>query len=380
MQIENFYIDLIQQHNERSERYQRLEESIIHEGLTEPDAEQRRKMHAARETEFLRLKRVKMGVNDFEPLKVIGRGAFGEVRLVQKKDSGYVYAMKMLRKTEMLRKEQVAHVRAERDVLVEADQKWVVKMYYSFQDARNLYLIMEFLPGDARGHIKLSDFGLCTGLKKAHRTEFYRNISNNSKNESSLILANPMDSRKRAKTWKQNRRALAYSTVGTPDYVAPEVFLKQGYTGSCDYWSLGVIMFEMLIGFPPFCSNTPEETFRKVMNFKDALCFPPEFPISSSAEDLIVQLCCDADIRLCNINDIKKHPFFVGIDWVHITERPAPYIPQVKNIDDTQNFDEFPDVKLEFPHVENDSQVQIHDWFFLNYTYKRFESLLSKFI
>merc|ERR1719427_2525269 len=84
---------------------------------------------------------------DFEMLKVIGRGAFGEVRLVQKKDTGHVYAMKMLRKKDMMEKEQVAHVRAERDILVEAENPWVVKMFYSFQDLYNLYLIMEFLPG-----------------------------------------------------------------------------------------------------------------------------------------------------------------------------------------------------------------------------------------
>lgn len=79
-------------------------------------------------------------MEDFEPLKVIGRGAFGEVRLVQKKDTGHVYAMKILRKMDMLEKEQVAHVRAERDILVEADHQWVVKMYYSFQVTRNAFL------------------------------------------------------------------------------------------------------------------------------------------------------------------------------------------------------------------------------------------------
>lgn len=109
--------------------------------------QEKRQQRAVKETEFLRLKRSRLGVEDFEPLKVIGRGAFGEVRLVQKKDTGHVFAMKILRKAEMLEKEQVAHVRAERDILVEADHQWVVKMYYSFQDAMNLYLIMEFLPG-----------------------------------------------------------------------------------------------------------------------------------------------------------------------------------------------------------------------------------------
>lgn len=210
-----------------------------------------------------------------------------------------MYAMKILRKADMLEKEQVlvfdmaqlknlfdlllsnlqvAHVRAERDILAEADHQWVVKMYYSFQDPVNLYLIMEFLPGgieniiemtqaevcmslfdvsgdmmtllmkrdtlseectqfyiaetalaidsihklgfihrdikpdnlllDARGHIKLSDFGLCTGLKKSHRTDFYRDLSQ--AKPSDFAPSNPMDSKRRAESWKKNRRALAY--------------------------------------------------------------------------------------------------------------------------------------------------------------------------
>ena len=93
------------------------------------------------------MKRSKLTVMDFIPLKVIGKGAFGEVRLVQKGDTGHVYAMKAVRKKEIVAKEQVAHVKAERDMLVVADHQWVVKMYYSFQDEEMLYLVMEFLPG-----------------------------------------------------------------------------------------------------------------------------------------------------------------------------------------------------------------------------------------
>merc|ERR1719150_3109884 len=202
----------------------------------------------------------------------------------------------------MVAKEQLAHVRAERDILVEADHTWVVKMYYSFQDPVNLYLIMEFLPGgdmmtllmkkdtlseecaqfyiaetalaidsihklgfihrdikpdnlllDARGHIKLSDFGLCTGLKKSHRTEFYRDLSqaspsdfvsspktsSSTETETNTKVFSASDSKRKAESWKRNRRQLAYSTVGTPDYIAPEVFQQTGYTSSCDWWSLG---------------------------------------------------------------------------------------------------------------------------------------------
>ena len=93
------------------------------------------------------MKRCKLSVKDFIPLKVIGKGAFGEVRLVQKADTGHVFAMKGLRKADIVAKDQVGHVKAERDLLVVADPQWVVKMYYSFQDEEMLYLVMEFLPG-----------------------------------------------------------------------------------------------------------------------------------------------------------------------------------------------------------------------------------------
>merc|ERR1719357_1877833 len=126
-------------------RQQKLEKVMDQEGLADEEKRVRRSQHARKETEFLRLKRTRIGRDDFESLKIIGRGAFGEVRLVQKKDTGHVYAMKMLRKKDMMEKEQVAHVRAERDILVEAENPWVVKMFYSFQDVYNLYLIMEFL-------------------------------------------------------------------------------------------------------------------------------------------------------------------------------------------------------------------------------------------
>ena len=111
-----------------------------------------------------------------------------------------------------------------------------------------------------------------------------------------------MDSKRKAETWKSKRRALAYSTVGTPDYIAPEVFLQTGYDKSCDWWSLGVIMFEMLIGYPPFCSETPQETYNKIMNWRRTLEFPPEVPISRTAKKTIqrcvVLFTIDASINL----------------------------------------------------------------------------------
>ncbi|XP_018914342.1 serine/threonine-protein kinase tricornered isoform X2 [Bemisia tabaci] len=430
--LENYYSNLLVQHIERKQRLAKLEETLRDDSLSEQQKQEKRMQHAQKETEFLRLKRSRLGVEDFEPLKVIGRGAFGEVRLVQKKDTGHVYAMKILRKADMLEKEQVAHVRAERDILVEADHQWVVKMYYSFQDPINLYLIMEFLPGgdmmtllmkkdtlseectqfyiaetalaidsihklgfihrdikpdnlllDARGHIKLSDFGLCTGLKKSHRTDFYRDLS---QAKPSDFTSSPMDSKRRAESWKKNRRALAYSTVGTPDYIAPEVFLQTGYGPACDWWSLGVVMYEMLIGYPPFCSENPQEAYRKVMNWRETLSFPPEVPISEEARETILRFCSESDRRLGSsrgIEELKQNnacPFFRGVDWDHIRERPAAIPVQVRSIDDTSNFDEFPDVKLEIPAapLNQEGEVIYKDWVFINYTFKRFEGLTQR--
>jgi len=421
--LENYYSNLISQHRERQERLRRLEESLSDKGLEDSVIAEKRNQHAAKETEFLRLKRSRLGVDDFAPIKVIGKGAFGEVRLVQKVDTGHVYAMKILRKCDMVEKEQVAHVRAERDILVEADHQWVVKMFYSFQDPANLYLIMEFLPGgdmmtllmkkdtlseevsqfyiaetalalesihslgfihrdikpdnillDARGHVKLSDFGLCTGMKKSHRTDYYRDLSQ-VKHSDLTNNSNPMDSKRKLESWKRNRRALAYSTVGTPDYIAPEVFLQTGYDKSVDMWSLGVIMFEMLIGYPPFCSETPQETYRKVMNWKTTLEFPPFPPISEKAIQTIRRFCSEREERVGSVSDLKGLDWFQGVDWSHIRERPAATPVQVKSIDDTSNFDDFPEVALQIAAPESESGQPYKDWVFINYTFKRFEGL-----
>lgn len=162
------------------------------------------------------------------------------------------------------------------NLLLDARVRKVLKMLYYLVIVVDYYLTV-FL----KGHIKLSDFGLCTGLKRLHCTEMYRNWPSQLPSD---FFAKPFQSKRKHETWKKNRRAFAYSTVGTPDYIAPELFQQNGYTKSCDWWSLGVIMYEMLIGYPPFCSETPQETYRKVCNWQQTLIFPPEIPISIDAK------------------------------------------------------------------------------------------------
>ena len=116
--------------------------------------------------------------------------------------------------------------------------------------------------------------------------------------------------------YKRNRQ-LAYSTVGTPDYIAPEVFGPKGYDETVDWWSIGVILFEMLVGYPPFFSDDSSITCQKILHWKKTLAIPKEANLSAGATDIIKKLICDADKRLGRngAKEIKDHAFFEGMDW-----------------------------------------------------------------
>lgn len=335
----------------------------------------------------------KLSPSDFESIAIIGRGAFGEVRLCRKKDNRAVFAMKVMKKSEMFKKNQVAHIRAERDVLALCNNQWVVKLHFSFQDEKYLHLVMEYLPGgdlmtilmkydtltddqtrfymaevalaiksvhdinylhrdlkpdnvllDANGHIKLSDFGLCKGFESSpvpYMDQFQEAL----KQQQHDVLpgsarANASGTSEVRSDWKTRSRKLAYSTVGTPDYIAPEVFAQTGYGVECDWWSLGVIMFECLVGYPPFYSDVPMSTCRKIVNWKTTLAFPDDCHVSENARHLICSLICDAPSRL-SFEQLKSHPFFSGIDWENIRNQRAAIVPSVTSEVDVQNFDKF---------------------------------------
>ncbi|EPS66632.1 hypothetical protein M569_08143, partial [Genlisea aurea] len=321
--IENHYKNQMKSIRERKERRWVLERKLASSDVPEEEQINLIKDLERKETEFMRLRRNKICVDDFELLTIIGRGAYGEVRLCREKKSGNIYAMKKLKKSEMLSRGQVEHVKAERNLLAEVASHFIVKLYYSFQDADYLYLVMEYLPGgdmmtllmredtlsesvakfyiaqsvlaiesihkhnyihrdikpdnlllDKDGHMKLSDFGLCKPLDCRTLSTVDENeaMEDNCEREPMDIdgqfadTANGSSWRsplEQLQHWQMNRRKLAFSTVGTPDYIAPEVLLKRGYGMECDWWSLGAIMYEMLVGYPPFYSDDPMTTCRK---------------------------------------------------------------------------------------------------------------------
>jgi serine/threonine kinase 38 len=158
------------------------------------------------------------------------------------------------------------------------------------------------------------------------------------------------------------------------------VFRQTGYDCTCDWWSLGVIMYEMLVGYPPFCSETPRETYAKIMTWRESLIFPLEVPIQAAASATILRFCDEMDKRVAGLGDIQAIPWFSTIDWEHIRERPAAINVPVSTIDDTSNFDEFPDVDLKIPVAPSCTATSqpYKDWIFVNYTFKRFEGLSQK--
>lgn len=435
--IENHYKAQMKNLQDRKERRCVLESKLADADVTAEEQTNMLKFLEKKETEYMRLQRHKMGVDDFELLTIIGRGAFGEVRLCKEKATGNVYAMKKLKKSEMLRRGQVEHVKAERNLLAEVDSECIVKLYCSFQDDEFLYLVMEYLPGgdmmtllmrkdtltegearfyvgqtvlaiesihkhnyvhrdikpdnlllDRNGHMKLSDFGLCKPLDSSSFPDLREDDHGGGRNfkpsmaggkHSNLPSTPRRTQQEQLLHWQKNRRTLAYSTVGTPDYIAPEVLLKRGYGMECDWWSLGAIMFEMLVGYPPFYSEEPLSTCRKIVNWRTHLKFPEEAKLSAEAKDLIRKLLCNVEQRLGTkgAHEIKAHPWFKDIEWDRLYQMEAAFIPEVNSDLDTQNFEKFEELGAQVQTSTKSGpwrkMLSSKDANFVGYTYKNVE-------
>uniref|UniRef100_A0A8C5N7V2 non-specific serine/threonine protein kinase n=1 Tax=Gouania willdenowi TaxID=441366 RepID=A0A8C5N7V2_GOUWI len=307
---------------------------------------------------------LQMKSEDFDRVKVIGRGAFGEVQLVRHKASQKVYAMKLLSKFEMIKRSDSAFFWEERDIMAFANSPWVVQLCCAFQDEHYLYMVMEYMPGgdlvnltstydvpekwakfytaevvmaldaihsmgfihrdvkpdnmllDRHGHLKLADFGTCM---------------------------------------KMDLTGMVHcdTAVGTPDYISPEVLKSQGgdgfYGRECDWWSVGVFIFEMLVGDTPFYADSLVGTYSKIMDHKNSLNFPDDVEISKDAKNIICAFLTDREVRLGRngVEEIKRHPFFKNDQWTFDTIRDtvAPVVPELSSDIDTSNFDEIEDDK-----------------------------------
>ena len=343
----------------------------------------------------IRKNREKQTIREYESLSIIGRGAFGEVHVCREIKTGKIYAVKKIKKDVLLEKNQIIHIRSEQQFMSKVKSPWIVDLKASFQEDDYLYLIMEFCQGgdfmnllikkdilteeearfytaelilavesihkldcihrdikpdniliDKNGHIKLSDFGLAKISEKLVQPQNFKNNKNRP-------------------THQKN-----YSCVGTAYYVAPEVLKKTGYSEDIDWWSVGVILFEMLVGYAPFCSEKTKDVCYKVLNWKEFLKIPDDVIISPEAEDLIAKMVTDSDKRLGKngVDEIKAHPFFKKIDWNNIRNTKAPFIPDIKNDYDTKYFDKFDYIEDFYPPIKKFKKRK--DAEFLGYTYR----------
>lgn len=316
----------------------------------------------------------------FERIKCIGRGAYGDVWVVRDTVDSAIYAMKILRKSEVIAKRQILNTLYERDLMAFHDDPWIVKLYYSFQDRTFLFYVMEYLAGgdlmnllirkgilnenetrffmaeillaihnvhlagfihrDVKpdnilitktGHIKLTDFGLSA------KTENFADPLISLLKDVNEVLNGKSESQRDADPSKPRRPS---APVGTPDYIAPEVLRNRSYNQSVDFWAYGAVMYEMLFGHPPFMASTAINTARNIVRWRESLRFPKVPVVSEAAIDLIRKLLCDADDRI-GFDEIKSHPFFDGIDWDHIQDMEPPYVPILDCESDCRNFEEF---------------------------------------
>lgn len=299
-------------------------------------------------------------LTDLRIISTLGVGGFGRVELVQiKDDSTRSYALKQMKKSQIVETRQQQHIMSEKEIMVEANSDFIVKLFKTFKDRKYLYMLMESCLGGElwtilrdRGHFDDSTTRFYTAcVVEAFDYLHSRNIIYRDLKPENLLLdvtgyvklvdfgfAKKLQSGRHFKTW---------TFCGTPEYVAPEVILNRGHDISADYWSLGVLMFELLTGTPPFTGPDPMRTYNIILKGIDAIEFPRN--ITRNAIALIKKLCRDnpserLGYQRGGIQEIQKHKWFDGFYWEGLRNKTLtpPILPTVKSVTDTSNFDEYP--------------------------------------
>ncbi|KAG9244783.1 kinase-like domain-containing protein [Calycina marina] len=355
--------------------------------------------YVGRERANLRKRRVRLHQGDFQILTQVGQGGYGQVFLAQKKDTREVCALKVMSKKLLFKLDEVRHVLTERDILTNAKSEWLVRLLYSFQDDKSIYLAMEYVPGgdfrtllnntgvlanrharfyiaemfcsvdalhqlgyihrdlkpenflvDSTGHIKLTDFGLAAGFLAPGKIESMR-VKLEQVGETYVPFGKPMEQRSVAerregyRSMREKDVNYAKSIVGSPDYMAPEVLKGDEYEFSVDYWSLGCMHFEALTGFPPFAGGTAEETWKNLKHWQRMLKRPiwedPNYFISNRTWHFITSCINSKDERFSSIKDVYNHQYFAEVDWTTLRTQRAPFVPELDSETDAGYFDDF---------------------------------------
>ncbi|XP_029427642.1 citron Rho-interacting kinase isoform X3 [Rhinatrema bivittatum] len=304
------------------------------------------------------LRNLQPSIKDFEDSSLVGCGQFAEVRVVREKVTGDIYAMKVMKKESPLAQEHVSFFEEERNILTCSTSPWIPSLHYAFQDKKYLYLVMEYQPGgDLLSLLKRYDDQFDESMAQFYLAELVLAI--NSVHQMGYVHrdikpANVLIDRTghiklvdfgSAARLSANKTVNLQLSVGIPDYTAPEVLIavngegQAAYGLECDWWSLGIIAYEMVYGKSPFTEKTPAKTLNNIMNFQRFLKIPEYPTVRNDYIDLLQSLLCEKKERL-NYEGLCSHLFFSSVEWNNIHDSLPPFVPTLKSDDDTSNFDE----------------------------------------
>eukprot|EP00760_Papus_ankaliazontas_P034588 PhM_4_TR7269/c1_g1_i1/m.39252/K04345/PKA; protein kinase A len=293
-------------------------------------------------------------LTDLELRETLGTGSFGRVRLCRHKAGGDFYAIKCLKKREIIKMKQVAHIIAEKNILADISHPFIVNMLCTFQDEKRVYIILEFvIGGEMFTHLrsagrfpndvaKFYHAELVLAFEYLHSFDIiYRDLK-----PENLLL----DAKGHVKItdfgFAKKVPERTFTLCGTPEYLAPEVIQSKGHGKAVDWWTMGILLYEFIAGYPPFFDESPFKIYEKILEGK--LKFPNWF--DSRARDLIKGLLMtDHTKRLGTLKngvaDIKNHPYYHGANWEKLFNRqyPAPIPVKAKNPGDTSNFEKYPE-------------------------------------
>lgn len=304
-----------------------------------------------------------LNLDQFNVGVTLGTGSFGRVKFSTHKEAGSIWAIKMLKKSEVIRLQQTEHMLSEKRILASLDHPFIVTLAGTFQDERYLYMALEYVVGGEFfthlrnvGKLENPDAKFYAAqvsliFEYLHQRDFiYRDL----KPENLLIDA--VGYLKITDFGFAKRVAFkTYTLCGTPEYIAPEVLLNKGHGKGVDWWTLGILVYEMLVGQPPFVDDDPMGIYQQILNGKVNF---PRF-IDRNAKSLVKKLLmADLTKRFgCMKNgaaDVKGHKWYIGLEWQALYEKQltAPHMPRVAGSSDTSNFDPYPDSLKDAPLPE----------------------------
>ncbi|CAL3970740.1 hypothetical protein PZA11_007177 [Diplocarpon coronariae] len=298
----------------------------------------------------------KYSLTDFDILRTLGTGSFGRVHLVQSKHNQRFYAVKVLKKQQVVKMKQVEHTNDERKMLQEVKHPFLITLWGTFQDSKNLYMVMDFVEGGELFSLLRKSQRFPNPVAKFYAAEvtlaleylhgkdiIYRDLK-----PENLLLDRHGHLKITDFGFAKKVPDITWTLCGTPDYLAPEVVSSKGYNKSVDWWSLGILIFEMLCGFTPFWDGgSPMKIYENIL--KGRVKYPPY--IHPDAQDLLQRLITsDLTKRLGNTlggaEGVKSHQWFAEVTWERLAKKDidAPYVPPVKaGVGDASQFDKYPE-------------------------------------